>query len=326
MPQNTISNDHSFVISSSPHIVADTGIPQIMRNVIWALLPTSVAAIYLFGLKALILIVVCISFSMLTEYLFNIGRKKPISLKDGSVVITGLLLALTLPPDFPPWAGAIGAIVAISLGKQIFGGLGYNIFNPALIGRAFLQAAFPVLITTWSAPRPLAAVPLDVVTTATPLAVMKFQHQLMPYLKLFLGNVSGSLGETSALALLIGAAFLFYRRIISWRIPLAYLGTVVVVGGFFWVIMPDKCADPLFQLLSGGLILGAFFMATDMVTTPVTPKGRLVFGFGAGVLLVLIRNFGGLTEGVMYSILLMNGLTPLIDQYTRPNIFGSHAT
>ncbi|NOZ60183.1 MAG: RnfABCDGE type electron transport complex subunit D [Calditrichaeota bacterium] len=324
MTQNTTSDNRSFILASSPHIVADTGIPQIMRNVIWALLPASAAAIYLFGFKALILIVVCVSFSLLTEFLFNIGRKKPVSLKDGSAVITGLLLALTLPPAFPPWAAAIGAVVAIGLGKQIFGGLGYNIFNPALIGRAFLQASFPVLITTWSAPSTLAAQALDAVTTATPLAVMKFQHQYTPYLKLFVGNISGSLGETSALALLIGAAFLFYKRIIGWRIPVAYLGTVVVVGGFFWLILPEKCADPLFQLLSGGLVLGAFFMATDMVTTPVTPTGRLVFGAGAGVLLVLIRNFGGLTEGVMYSILLMNGLTPLIDQYTKPKIFGSH--
>ncbi|NIO79375.1 MAG: RnfABCDGE type electron transport complex subunit D [Candidatus Aminicenantes bacterium] len=323
MKENVKIQSRPLVISSSPHILADTGIPQIMRNVIWALLPASFTAVYLFGLRALILIVICVSFSILTEFLFNIGRKKPVSLKDGSAVITGLLLALTLPPAFPPWAAAIGAIAAISLGKQVFGGLGYNIFNPALVGRAFLQAAFPVLITTWSAPRPFGAGTLDAITTATPLAVMKFQHQLTPNLKLFLGNVSGSLGETSVLALLIGAAFLFYKRIIGWRIPVAYLGTVVIVGGFFWLIMPEKCADPLFHLLSGGLILGAFFMATDMVTTPVTPTGRLVFGAGAGVLLVLIRNFGGLTEGVMYSILLMNGLTPLIDQYTRPKIFGS---
>lgn len=313
----------TFIISSSPHILADWDVPQIMRTVLWALVPALLVAVYLFGYKALLLIATCSAFSLVTEYLFCVGRKRPIPLGDGSAAITGLLLALTLPPDFPYWAAAIGAIVAVSLGKHIFGGLGHNIFNPALIGRAFLQAAFPVLITTWSEPSYWSAKSLDAITTATPLASMKFQHQMTPYAKLFLGNVSGSLGETSALVLLLGAAYLFYKRVIGWRIPSGYLGTVVILGGLLWAMAPDTYPDPLFHLLSGGLMLGAFFMATDMVTTPVTPKGRLVFGVGAGLLLILIRSLGGLTEGVMYSILLMNGLTPLIDRYTRPRIFGS---
>ncbi|MDW7679147.1 MAG: RnfABCDGE type electron transport complex subunit D [bacterium] len=320
MNDSVNTESRRFIITAAPHLVASDTISSIMRNVILALVPAILLAIYLFGLNALLLLSSCILFSLLTEYLFNIGRKKPVSLNDYSAVITGLLLALTLPPDFPLWAAAIGAIVAIALGKQIFGGLGHNIFNPALVGRAFLQASFPVLMTTWTEP---ISSNLEVVTTATPLALMKFQHQFTPYAKLFLGNVSGSLGETSALALIIGALYLFYKRIIGWRIPVAYLGTVFIFGGSWWAIAPLEYHDPIFHLLSGGLMLGAFFMATDMVTTPVTPKGRLFFGFGAGFLLVLIRNFGGLTEGVMYSILLMNGITPLIDHYTKPKIFGS---
>jgi electron transport complex protein RnfD len=224
----------------------------------------------------------------------------------------------------PLWAAALGAVVAISLGKQVFGGLGYNIFNPALVGRAFLQSAFPVLMANWEKPLQWLSATVDTTTMATPLALMKFETRMTPYLKLFSGNVGGTLGETSALALLVGGIFLLYKRYIEWRIPLSFLGTVALLSGLLWIVRPHQYGDPLFQLLAGGLILGAFFMATDPVTAPITVKGYWIFGIGAGVLVVTIRCWGGLAEGVMYAILLMNAVTPLINRYTRPAIFGKN--
>jgi electron transport complex protein RnfD len=306
-----------FLVSTSPHIESPEDIPKIMYSVIIALIPVIISSIYLFRLLAIKLIVVCIITAIVTEYIFQKLRKKDVTVVDGSAIITGLLLAFILPPSLPLWAASLGTFFAIAFGKQIFGGLGYNIFNPALLGRAFLMAAFPVLMTSWTKP-----FGLDAVTSATPLAQMKFSHSFVSHQSLFLGNVSGSLGETSALAILIGAIFLLIRRIIDWRIPAGYLGTVALLSGIFGLIGPKEFADPLWHLLAGGLILGAFFMATDMVTTPVTKTGRLVFGIGCGVILILIRFWGGLPEGVMYSILLMNAITPLINRFTRPRRFG----
>jgi len=235
--------------------------------------------------------------------------KSEVTIMDGSAALTGLLLALCLPPSFPFFAAILGSIFAITIGKQIFGGLGYNIFNPALVGRAFLAAAFPVHMTTWT------------VTSATPLAAMKFSHQLTPYWKLLMGNVGGCIGETSALLLLLGGIILTLpgKR---WQIPLSYLGTVFVLGGIFWLINPAQYPDPLFHLLAGGLMLGAWFMLNDPVTSPITKKGMVIFGLGAGILVVVIRLFSGLPEGVMYSILIMNAFVPLINRYTRPRILG----
>lgn len=306
-----------LLVSTSPHIKSPQDIPNIMHTVVIALIPAVISSIYFFRLPAIKLIAVCVITAAATEYIFQKIRKKSITALDGSALITGLLLALTLPPALPLWAAALGAFFAISFGKQIFGGLGYNIFNPAFLGRAFLMAAFPVLMTSWTNP-----FSLDAVTQATPLAQWKFEHALASHHSLFLGNVAGSLGETSALAILAGAALLFIKRIIDWRIPAGYLGAVAVLGGAFWLIKPGQFPDPLWQMFAGGLMLGAFFMATDLVTSPVTKKGRLIFGIGCGIILVLIRFWGGLPEGVMYSVLLMNAVVPLINRYTVPVTFG----
>lgn len=310
-----------LIVSSSPHIRIEEDIPRIMHSVILALVPVMATSIYFFGFGVIPLILTSVLSCILTEYIFEKVRGKKVTIGDGSAIITGILLALTLPPHFPLWATALGGIVAIGLGKQIFGGLGYNIFNPALLGRAFLQAAFPVMITTWSEPLTKGG-SLDAVTAATPLALMKFDGKMTPYLDLFFGNISGSLGETSALAILIGGLYLRYRGYINWRQPLSYIGSIFFFGGLFWLISPDRYPDPLFHILSGGAMLGAFFMVTDYVTTPVTPLGQWLFGIIGGFLVIIIRLFGGLSEGVMYSILLMNSITPLLNRYTRPKVFG----
>ena len=304
-----------LTLSSSPHIRDKITVGRIMWAVIIALIPAMAASIYFFRLRAIELIAVCGLASVVTEYLFLRIRGKG-SLNEPSALLTGILLALTLPPSFPLWAAVLGTIFAIIIGKQIFGGLGYNIFNPALIGRAFLVATFPVLMTSWVNP-----FTIDAVTTATPLGLLRFQSQSTPLMPLFLGNVSGSLGETSALALLIGGAFLLIKKHIDWRTPLAYLFTVALLSGIFYLINP-LYGSPLLHLLAGGLMIGVFFMATDPVTTPLAKQGRWLFGLGAGVIVVIIRNWGGYAEGVMFSILLMNAFTPLLDRYIKPRVLG----
>lgn len=318
MVQETKTSDTTkFFISVSPHIRDRRNVSNIMWAVILALLPATGCSIYFFRWRAVVLILTCILTCVITEAVCLKLRRKRLSVSDSSAVLTGLLLAMVLPPGLPVWAAVIGAVAAIVLGKQIFGGLGCNIFNPALVGRAFLMAAFPVYMTTWVKP-----FSLDAVTTATPLGLMKFEHISTPAMQLFLGNVPGSLGETSALALIVGGLYLLIRRYMDWRIPLSYLGTVVVFGGILWLINPQVYPSVGFHLLSGGLMLGALFMATDPVTSPVTKKGRWIFGLGAGILVIIIRIWGGLPEGVMYSILLMNAVTPLINRYTKPKPFG----
>jgi len=307
----------TFLLSSSPHIAKGEDVPQIMRSVIYALLPAAIFGIYIFGWRVLFMMVVGVLAAILTEAITNWGMKKPQTISDGSAAVTGLLLVLTLPPSLPYWMIIVGAVVAIFIGKQIFGGLGYNIFNPALLGRAFLQASFPIPMTTWTTPKTI-----DAITTATPLGSFKFEKTLTPYFDLFMGNVGGCVGETSALLIMVGGFFLIIKKYADWRIPISYLLSVVVFGGVFWLLDPARYPDPVFHLFSGGLMLGAFFMATDMVTSPITPKGRWIFGIGAGIFLVVIRLFGGLPEGVMYSILLMNAFTPLINRYTKPQFFG----
>ncbi|MGM0381794.1 MAG: RnfABCDGE type electron transport complex subunit D [bacterium] len=314
-------NNSNFMIKSSPHFVDTDTTPRIMFSVLLALLPPTASAVYFFGPRALAVILVSIISALLTETAVLYIRGKNINLHDGSAAVTGLLLALCLPPEFPLTLTALGAIVAILLGKQLFGGLGDNIFNPALVGRVFLQAAFPARMTTWAAP--FFYQKAQSVTGATPLAQALYEdiELVAGYKDLFLGNVGGSLGETSALAILIGGIYLLVRGHIDWRIPLGYLGTVFVLGGIFHLFNP-ALPSPFFHLLAGGLLFGAFFMATDMVTTPITPTGSWIFAFGCGLLVVVIRLFGGADEGVMFSILLMNSVTPLIDRYTRPQMFG----
>ncbi len=308
-----------------------------MYQVVFALIPVIGAAYFFFGLSVFLVSLAAVSACFLAEWLFSNGEPRHKSLMDGSALITGLLLALTLPPGFPMWMAFIGGFASIAIGKIIWGGLGQNIFNPALVGRAFLQAAFPTAITTWSLPDghyfsargtnlawPFFQVEsLDAVTSATPLASMKFQHESTDIVNLVLGSTSGSLGETSGVIIILAGIYLASRKILNWHIPISVLVATALVSGILYFVNPALYPSPLHMLFSGGLLLGAVFMATDPVTSPMTIKGIWIFGFGIGSLVVLIRIFGGLPEGVMYAILLMNGLTPLINRVTRYRVYGT---
>jgi len=311
----TTRND-LLVVSSSPHVHSPDSVPNAMRDVLIALIPALLVGLYFFRLSAVTVIVACVASAYAAEIVCLRVMKKPLT-GETSAIITGLLLAFCLPPHLPVWMAVLGSVFSIVIAKHLFGGLGQNIFNPALIGRAFLLASFPVAMTSWSRP-------LDGVSTATPLGIMKeATGQALPSLQeLFLGGVSGSIGETSAVALLLGGLFLLYRGHIDWRTPGSFLGTVVLLTAIVGAVKGAGIQYALFHLLSGGLFLGAFFMATDWVTSPVTKVGRILFGIGCGFLVVLIRLKGGYPEGVAYSILLMNVVTPLIDRYTKQRVFG----
>ncbi|MDD2335688.1 MAG: RnfABCDGE type electron transport complex subunit D [Geobacteraceae bacterium] len=311
------NQDNLLTVSSSPHLHSPDSVPAAMRDVLIALIPALIVAVYFFRLPAIMVILACVVSAYVAELVCLKIMKRESSTKEYSAVVTGVLLAFCLPPTLPVWMAALGSIFAVVIAKHLFGGLGHNIFNPALIGRAFLLASFPVAMTTWVSP-------IDGVTTASPLGIMKEATgvQLPSITDLLLGNVSGSLGETSALALLIGGLYLLYKKHIDWRIPGSYLGTVFVLTSIIAMVKGQGFEYPVFHLFAGGLFLGAFFMATDWVTSPVTKTGRLIFGVGAGVLVVLIRLKGGYPEGVCYSILLMNVVTPLIDRYTKARVFG----
>lgn len=319
--QQGISRER-LIVSSSPHFLNDQNIPKIMHTVVMALFPAMAASVYFFGFRALLLILVCVFACLITEYAFQKGRKRPVRVYDGSAIITGVLLALTLPPGFSIFGAILGSVFAIGVGKMLFGGLGFNIFNPALLGRAFLMATYPVMTTTWVEPRTVQKA-VDAVTAATPLALMKFESKFASVQDLFLGNVAGSLGETSAIAILIGGLYLRYKGYINWKLPLGYLGSMAVFSGIFWLIDPTKYPNPLFHLFAGGAMLGAWFMVTDMVTSPTTSVGQWIFAICAGIMAVVIRLFGGLPEGVMYSILFMNAFVPLLNKHTRPRVFGA---
>ena len=312
-----------LIIESSPHLRSHDTVERIMWTVVVALMPACVAAAIFFGPRALAVISAAMAGAYITEAVaLRWKRDYWRTPADGSIVITGLLLGLTLPPAFPLFEAFIGGVIASAIGKHVFGGIGFNIFNPALVGRAFLQAAFPVDITTWTAPLVGWRFHLDALTEATPLAHMKFEHAVPNLTDLVVGATSGSLGETSAIAILLGGAILVAKRYIDWRVPAVMIGTVALLTGILHTIDPVRYAPPLAHVFAGGLMLGAWFMATDMVTTPLTTAGRVVFAAGAGALVVIIRVWGGLPEGVMYSILLMNALTPLINRYMMPRRFG----
>lgn len=306
-----------FDLTTSPHLHSKWSTSKVMWFVVAALIPSIVAAITFFGWMQIFIIITAVVFAVGTEAAIQSIRKKKVTWFDGSAALTGLLLALTLPPNFSLSATAIGSVVAIGLGKQIFGGLGYNIFNPALVGRAFLQAAFPVQITTWVKPN----FAVDSVTSATPLAAFKFDKIFTDTVPMAIGNVGGSLGETSAIAVLVGGILLISVRIVNWRIPLSMIIGMILFGGLFWFINPQN-PSPVFHIFAGSFLFGAMFMATDWVTSPITNKGMWIFGLGISLVLVVIRIYGGLPEGVMYSILFMNGFVPLINRYTKPTIFG----
>lgn len=305
-------------LTSSPHVHSRWSTKQAMWLVVIALIPSLISGLVFFGLYQLLIVGVSIAFCMGTEYAMKRIRKRKATLLDGSAIITGLLLGLIIPPNFSLSSTALGAIFAIAIGKEIFGGLGYNIFNPALAGRAFLQAAFPVQMTTWTKTN----FAVDTVTSATPLAYFKFDHKTTDLFNMLIGNTGGSIGETSAIAILIGGIFLIAVGVVNYRVPLAMFIGMLVFGGIIWFFDPVKYPTPIFQILAGGFLLGAFFMATDWVTSPITGKGMWIYGVGISVVLVVIRLFGGLPEGVMYSILFMNAFVPLINRYTRPRIFG----
>jgi len=305
--------EREFLISPGPHLRGKLSVSKIMYYVVLALLLPTGAAVYFFGYHALLVIAVSIAAAVLTEYGVKKLRKRPFVM-DGSAVVTGLLLALVLPPTIPLWMAAVGSVFSIAIVKEAFGGLGHNIFNPALGGRAFLAACFSVKMTTWVSPTGFGA---DAVTTATPLNSNFVWEggKLSLYRDLFLGNTGGSIGETSALLILVGGILLLVLGIINWRIPVAYIGTVAL-------LTLALGQDAILHILAGGLMLGAFFMATDYVTSPITARGRIIFGIGAGILTVVIRRFGGLPEGVCYSILFMNAITPLIDRYVKVRPYG----
>ncbi len=321
-----------FELTASPHVKGPDTTPRIMWSVVGSLAPVVVAAVYYFGPSAMLVIAAATVGCVLTERL--LGRRG--TLGDGSAAITGLLLGLTLPPGLPIWMALLGGFFAIAFGKMLFGGLGQNIFNPALLGRAFLQAAFPEDLTTWPVPTEtwaqlrgdnfamplMSADPLATVTGATPLGQMKFEQIPTETWDLMLGSIGGSLGETAAVAILLGGAYLALKKYLDWRIPVSIFATVAVLSQIIHWIDPTK-PDALFMLFSGGLVLGAVYMATDMVTSPTTSKGAWIFGFGIGALVVVIRLWGGLPEGVMYAILLMNAMVPFINRATQPRVFGT---
>ena len=323
--------ENKLYVSSSPHIHNGESIPVIMYNVVIALMPAALVGIYVFGFPALKMIITCIVFSILSEYFFQKIAKRKITVFDGSAVVTGLLLAMNLPAAAPWWVGALGSVIAIVVGKQVFGGLGQNPFNPALVARVFLLISFPVQMTKWMKPVLGKFLHPDIVTSATPLGLAKEDILLHGHIvnaskislfDLFIGNVGGCIGEVSALALIAGGLYLIYRGYVRWHIPISFILTVFIFTGIFWLINPHRYMNPLFHVLSGGLMLGAFFMATDMVTSPITEKGMVIFGIGCGLLTSIIRLWGGYPEGVSFAILLMNAAVPLIDRYVKPKKFG----
>lgn len=307
----------NFVVSGTPHVRSKESIQSIMRDVIIALLPATAAGIYYFGLRALILIVAAIISAVFFEWLYEKITKKPVTINDLSAVVTGLLLAMNLPASAPVWVAIVGSAFAIIFAKQLFGGLGQNFINPALAGRAFLLASYPTEMTTWVVPNGLAA---DAATYATPLAQLKNGTLDASLGQLVLGQVGGTIGETCAIALIIGGIYLLYKHVISWKIPVIYIATVFIL---FAVIGRHGMRMPLQEIFAGGVMLGGIFMATDYASSPVTPKGQVIFAVGAGLLTYLIRTFGGYPEGVSYSILIMNCCVPLIERFTEPTIFGA---
>ena len=307
----------NFVVSGTPHVRSKESIQSIMRDVIIALVPATAAGIYYFGLRALILIVAAIISAVFFEWLYEKITKKPVTINDLSAVVTGLLLAMNLPASAPVWVAIVGSAFAIIFAKQLFGGLGQNFINPALAGRAFLLASYPTEMTTWVVPNGLAA---DAATYATPLAQLKNGTLDASLGQLVLGQVGGTIGETCAIALIIGGIYLLYKHVISWKIPVIYIATVFIL---FAVIGRHGMRMPLQEIFAGGVMLGGIFMATDYASSPVTPKGQVIFAVGAGLLTYLIRPFGGYPEGVSYSILIMNCCVPLIERFTEPTIFGA---
>ena len=320
--------DPELLLAPAPLLRQGMTTPKVMRDVIYALLPATAASLWFFGLSSALVLGSSIAGAILAEVIFAGSETRGATLRDATGLLTGLLLGLSLPPGLPMWMAFL------------WGGLGHNLFNPALVGRAFLLAAFPIAMTTWvgagvegdfisvydsNLALPFMQTEIDAVTAATPLGKLKFEQQVTPLIDLVFGRIGGSLGETSGVLLLLGGVYLWLRRALDWRIPVSILLTVILFSAGLSLVDAARYPSPLFSVFSGGLMLGAIYMATDPVTSPLTPRGAWIFGIGVGVLVMLIRVFGGLPEGVMYAILLMNAATPLIDRYTQPRVFGRKA-
>ncbi len=324
-----------LIVSGSPHMHGEQSVKTIMYGVVLAMIPAMLVSFYFFGLDAARVIFISVVACMGFEYLIQkFLLKETPSINDGSAMVTGVLLAFNVPGNLPAVIILIGALVSIGIAKLSFGGLGKNPFNPALVGRVFLLISFPVQMTSWPIPKPLFAPAItDAITGPTPLGILKeglsagkTVSEIMPalpnYLQTLIGNQGGSLGEMSAIALIIGAIYMLARKIITWHIPTSYIGAVVLFSGILWLIDPSHYIDPLFHLVTGGMMLGVFYMATDMVTSPMTPRGQIIFGAGAGLLTILIRVWGAYPEGVSFAILIMNAFVPLINRSFKPKRFG----
>ncbi len=324
-----------IIISASPHVHSDRTSKKLMYDVVIALIPAFLVSLYVFGIGALIVTAVAVASCLLFEYLIQkYLLKSEITIGDGSALITGVLLAFNLPSGLPIWMIIVGSLVAIGVAKMSFGGLGFNIFNPALVGRVFLLVSFPVQMTMWPTAVENNTTIADAVTGATPLGLIKeglmvgetmtnISANLPSNLDLLLGLTGGSIGEMSAIALLIGGIYLIVRKVITWHIPVTMLVTMAVMTGIFWIVDSESYASPVIHILSGGALLGAFFMATDLVTSPMTKKGMIIFAIGIAVITVVIRLFGAYPEGVSFAILIMNAFVPLINTYFKPRRFGS---
>ncbi len=331
---------NKLLLSSSPHFYGKTSVKKLMYGVLIALLPTLFVSIYFFGLGAVIVTLTAVLSAVVFEYLITrFFLKQEPTIRDGSAVITGLLLAFNVPSNLPIWIIIIGSFVAIAIAKMSFGGLGANPFNPALIGRVFLFISFPVQMTSWPVPSPITKHFLgytDVTTGATPLgllqegtmnnqsvdSIMQMKEMPVDYIQMLIGNMGGSFGEVAGLAILLGLGYMLYKKIITWHIPVAVIGSAALFSGALWLADSTQFADPVFHILTGGLLLGAIFMATDYVTSPMSKKGMIIYGVGIGALTLLIRVFGSFPEGVSFAILIMNAFVPLINMYIKPNKFG----
>lgn len=324
-----------LLISPSPHLHNNDSIEKNMYGVLIALIPAFICSVLFFGMGAVIVTLTSVVACLIFEYLIQkfLLKCQP-SVFDGSAIITGVLLAFNVPSNLPVWIVIIGALVAIGIGKMSFGGLGCNIFNPALVGRIFLLISFPVQMTTWPKPLGLASSYVDAETGATPLAILKealksgqsvtevmSSGNIAGYREMFLGNMGGSLGEVAAIALLVGFVYMLFRKIITWHIPVTIFATVFVFSGILYLCNPEHFVSPVFHLLSGGMMLGAIFMATDYVTSPMAVKGMVIYGIGIGIITVIVRVFGAYPEGMSFAILIMNGFTPLINRYCKPARF-----
>ena len=319
-----------LTVSPSPHVHSSDSTQKIMYRVVYAMIPALLWSVFIFGFDALRVTLIAVAACLAFEYLIQkyLMKTEP-TITDGSALITGILLAFNVPASIPWWIIVIGAMAAMGIGKLSFGGLGSNIFNPALVGRVFLLISFPVQMTSW----PVAKMSgIDGVTAATPLALIKeglkngvpvSQIQGLPdFTDMALGINAGSLGEISALLLVLGGLYMLWKKVITWHIPVSILLTVAIISGVFWMIDPEMYVNPIYHILTGGLMLGAVFMATDMVTSPMTTKGQIIYGVGIGVITISIRMFGAYPEGISFAILIMNAVTPLLNYYIKPKRFG----